>query len=210
MSSSSCAITISIRETFSTRRPLPRFAAINSEPRWGGPVQKEKAHSFLLELREGFRQRLDQTSAAFVPDAASRASAVAGSVRPLLNRLWPAPPAGAPDFSPEIAEVFSSPHQAIREDFGTARLDHFISSTDSMSAIYTGDDGNDTTATIADPYSSDLVSLREQVFQSGRDAHTFSPNLLNTARIRVSRGQNCTSSPGEPTPGTPEPPSLVF
>src|SRR5713101_2626843 len=61
----------------------------------GGPVQKEK--TFLFGNYEGFRQSLHQTSAAFVPDAASRASA-APSVQPLLN-LWPTPPPGAPDFN---------------------------------------------------------------------------------------------------------------
>src|SRR5579862_7083258 len=78
----------------------------------GGPLQKDE--TFVFGNYEGFRQNLHQTSAAFVPDAASRASAVA-SVRPLLN-LWVTPPAGAPDFN-GIAEVFSSPLQTIREDF---------------------------------------------------------------------------------------------
>ena len=92
------------------------------------------------------RQHLHQTSAAFVPDAASRAAAVP-SVQPLLN-LWPIAPAGAPDFN-GIAQVFSSPLQTIREDFGTARLDHIISSRDSLAGVYTIDDGDDLTATTA-------------------------------------------------------------
>ena len=88
----------------------------------GGPIQADK--TFLFGNYEGFRQNLHQTSAAFVPDAASRAAAVA-SVQPLLN-LWPTPAAGAPDFN-GIAQVFSSPLQTIREDFGTVRLDHTFS-----------------------------------------------------------------------------------
>src|ERR1700730_16208777 len=78
----------------------------------GGPLRANK--TFLFANYEGFRQHLHQTSAAFVPDAASRASA-APSVQPLLN-LWPTPPAGAPDFN-GIAQVFSSPLQTVREDF---------------------------------------------------------------------------------------------
>jgi Carboxypeptidase regulatory-like domain len=161
----------------------------------GGPLQADK--TFVFGNYEGFRQNLHQTSAAFVPDAASRAKAVA-SVQRLLN-LWPVAPAGAPDFN-GIAEVFSSPLQTIREDFGTLRVDHVFSQNNTLSAIYTIDDGRDFTATVADPYSADEVTLREQVF-SLEETHVFSPSLLNTARVGYSRAGYFFS--GEPTPGTP-------
>jgi Carboxypeptidase regulatory-like domain len=161
----------------------------------GGPIQRDK--SFLFVNYEGFRQNLHQTSAAFVPDLASRAAAVP-SVQPLLN-LWLTPPAGAPDFN-GIAEVFSSPLQTIREDFGTVRVDHVFSEKDSLAGIYTIDDGGDVTATPANPYSSDILNLREQVF-SLEETHVFSPALLNTARLGYSRAGYFFT--GEPTPGTP-------
>ncbi|HLY63041.1 MAG TPA: carboxypeptidase-like regulatory domain-containing protein [Terriglobia bacterium] len=161
----------------------------------GGPLQKDE--TFLFGNYEGFRQHLHQTSAAFVPDASSRASAVS-SVRPLLN-LWPSPPPSAPDFN-GIAEVFSSPPQTIGEDFGTTRLDHIFSERDSLASIYTIDDGGDVTATPLDPYSSDIVSLREQVF-SLEETHVFSSNFLNTARFGYSRAGYFFA--GETTPGSP-------
>lgn len=161
----------------------------------GGPLRKDRA--FLFGNYEGYRQHLHQTSVAFVPDLASRAAAVA-SVKPLLN-LWPTPPADAPDFN-GIAEVFSSPLQTIREDFGTARFDQSFSPKDTFSAIYTVDDGADNTATTANPYSTDILTMREQV-ASLDETHVFSPNLLNVARFGYSRAAYFFT--GEPTPGTP-------
>src|SRR5713226_521577 len=161
----------------------------------GGPLRKNK--TFLFGNYEGFRQNLYQTSVAFVPSAASRA-ATAPSVLPLLN-LWPTPPAGAQDFN-GISQVFSSPLQTIREDFGTARMDHIFSAKDSLAAIYTIDDGDDLTATPLNPYSSDILSLRAQVL-SLEETHIFSPSLLNTARFGFSRAGYFFT--GEPAPGTP-------
>jgi len=161
----------------------------------GGPLRVDK--TFLFANYEGFRQHLHQTSAAFVPDATSRAAAVP-SVQPLLN-LWPTAPASAPDFN-GIAQVFSSPLQTIREDFGTARLDHIFSQKDSLAAIYTADDGDDFTATPLDPFSADILTLREQV-ASLEQTHVFSPTILNTVRLGFSRAGYFFT--GEPTPGTP-------
>jgi hypothetical protein len=175
--------------------PAPPFERNQFGASASGPIQKEK--TFIFGNYEGFRQNLRQTSAAFVPDAASRAAAVA-SVQPLLN-LWPIPPGGAPDFN-GIAEVFSRPLQTIEEDFGTARLDHIFSPKDALAAVYTADDGRDVTATPANPYSSDLVALREQVL-SFEETHVFSPTLLNTARAGYTRAGYFFT--GGPTPGTP-------
>ena len=167
----------------------------------GGAIRKDK--TFLFGNYEGFRQSLHQTSVAFVPGLAARAAA-APSVQPLLN-LWPTPPAGTPELNVAgqtfgISQVFSSPLQTIREDFGTLRLDHTFTSADSLAAVYTIDDGGDVTATPANPYSTDILNLREQVF-SVEETHIFSPALLNTARVGFSRAAYLFT--GEPTPNTP-------
>jgi len=170
----------------------------------GGAIQKSK--TFVFGNYEGFRQNLHQTSVAFVPDQAAREQA-APAVQPLLN-LWPIAPPGAPD-DPDgvingvpvgIATIFGSPLQTIREDFGTVRVDHNFSAKDTLSGVYTIDDGGDVTATPANPYSTDILNLREQVL-SLDDTHVFSPTLLNTARFGFSRAGYFFT--GEPTPGTP-------
>jgi hypothetical protein len=162
----------------------------------GAAIQKNK--TFVFGNYEGFRQSLNQTSVAFVPDAASRAAAVP-SVQSLLN-LWPQSSTEACTPACGIAEFFSSPLQTIREDFGTARVDHNFSQKDSLSGIYTVDDGGDVTATPANPYSTDILNLREQVL-SLEETHIFSPSLLNTGRFGFSRAGYFFT--GEPTPGTP-------
>ena len=162
---------------------------------FGGPIQKDK--DFLFINFEAFIQDLHQTSVAFVPDLASRAAA-APSVKPLLN-LWPTPSPSDPDFN-GIAEVSSSPLQTIREYFGNARYDHVFSAKDNFSMVYTVDDGADDTATTLNPYSTDILTLTEQV-ASLEETHVFSPTLLNTARVGYSRASYYFT--GEPTPGTP-------
>jgi hypothetical protein len=182
----------------------------------GGPIQKDK--TFVFANYEGFRQSLHQTSVAFVPDASARSGAIvplgsacpaakqaacAAEVTSLLN-LWPV--ADGPDVlnansTPSgIAENFANPLQTIREDFGTARVDHIFSDKDSFGVVYTVDDSADQTATAINPFMSDATSLREQVV-SIEETHVFSPTLLNTARVGFSRANYFFT--GEPTPGTP-------
>ncbi len=181
----------------------------------GGPIRKGK--TFFFVNYEGFRQNLHQTSETFVPDAAARSGLIApfggqcvaaqqvacAAVVQQLLTLWPIANGtvlmlGKADSG--ISSGFYSPLQKIREDFGSARVDHIFSVKDSVSAAYTIDDGHDNTATIFDPFSTDLADLREQVL-SLEETHVFSPALLNTARFGYSRAAYFFL--GEPTPGSP-------
>jgi hypothetical protein len=151
----------------------------------GGPIKKDKV--FLFGNYEGFRQDLGLSDLTLVPDDASRAAAAA-SIQPLLA-LWPVAngreiltSTGAPS---GIAEAFSNPRQSIREDFGTARFDETFSNEDSLSVIYTADDGQAHSPT-SNPFTLDDLFLREQV-ASVSETHIFSSNLLNKATFGFSR-----------------------
>ncbi len=153
----------------------------------GGPIRRNK--TFLFGNYEGFRQTLGLSDLTLVPDAASRASAVA-SIRPLLA-LWPG--ANGPELltstgAPSgIAEAFSNPLQRIREDFGTARLDQTFTDKDSFAGVYTVDDSEAHSPT-NNPFSLVDIFLREQVI-SLSETHVFSPSLLNRATFGFSRGK---------------------
>jgi hypothetical protein len=180
----------------------------------GGPLQRNT--TFVFGNYEGLRQNLHQTSVALVPDTNARkgflpcslvtpppspcpaSGTVFVGISPLIN-AWPVQSHSGTDFG-GIAQSFSSPLQTIRDDFGTARLDHVISDKDSLAGVYTIDDSADVTPTVANPFSEDVESLREQV-ASVDETHVFSPTLLNTSRFGYSRASYFFT--GEPTPGTP-------
>ena len=169
----------------------------------GGAIVKDK--TFVFGNYEGFRQSLSQTSVAFVPDAQARADAAPIVKTMGLLNLWPIAPAGSPDFpvtanGDGVAQLTSSPLQTIREDFGTGRFDQVFSAKNTAHIVYTIDDSYSNTATPLDPYSTDLLSLREQVI-SFQDTHVFSPTMLNTLRVGYSRAAYYFT--GQPTPGTP-------
>jgi hypothetical protein len=159
----------------------------------GGPIRKDRW--FLFGNYEGFRQALTQSSVSTVPDATSRAAAVP-SMQPYMA-FWPT--ANGAEFmsggSPTgIAISYNYPKQYEREDFGTARTDYVLSSKDSITGAYTIDDGN-SRLPLADPLFASLSTLRMQV-ASLQETHTFSPDLLNTARFGFSRaGFGLTSDP---------------
>jgi len=83
------------------------------------------------------------------------------------------------------AKAFYNPNEHLREDFGNLRTDYILSDRDTLSGIYTVDDGT-SLIPLVDPLYASLTPIRMQVF-SLQDVHIFSPRLLNTATVGFSR-----------------------
>ena len=199
---------------FFDQASTPGFQRNQFGSSFGGPIRKNK--TFVFANHEGFFQHLHQSGVDLVPDTNARngylpckllsppvpgcltSGLVFVGVSSLIN-AWPVPSPNAPEFG-GISEAFNNPLQTIRDDFGTVRLDHIFSSSDSLSAIYTIDDSADFTPTSTNAYSTDVTSLREQV-ASIDESHIFSGAIVNTARFGFSRAGYFFT--GEPTPGTP-------
>ena len=146
----------------------------------GGPIIKDR--TFIFGSYEGFRQSQEASGTIHVPDAASRATAVA-AIQPYLA-LWPVAPPGAPDaagiqtFNANVATIAN-------ENYFITRIDHKISTNDSLTGSYFFDSGPQSQA---DP----LANTVHQVFSrrqmgSFEETHIFSPQLVNTVRLGFSR-----------------------
>jgi len=218
------------RNFFDVHSSPPGFQRNQFGVSMGGPIEKDNTFVFANYegLRQSLHQtsetfvpaddaRSDEQPEFPVFGSACPAAdqtACAAAVTQLLN-VWPAPTAaacpgpeltlppkteGGPPVPSGIIGCVFSPLQHIRDDFGTTRLDHIFSSRDTLTGVYTIDDSAAVTATPADPYSTDIANLREQVL-SIDETHQFSPTLVNTARFGYSRAAYFFL--GEPTPDTP-------
>ena len=160
----------------------------------GGPIKKDKM--FLFGSYEGYRQRLGLSNVAFVPDNNARQGLLPiGPNNSLiqvpnldprilpLTALWPQ--VNGPVLGGGVAENFSNPGQAIREDFGTTRFDYNISEKNTFNASATVDDGQQRTPDASSIFGN-LEPLRSEII-SAQETHIFSPQLLNTIRAGFSR-----------------------
>ncbi|HEY4782052.1 MAG TPA: carboxypeptidase-like regulatory domain-containing protein, partial [Chthoniobacterales bacterium] len=159
---------------------IPPFRRIQFGGSAGGAIIKDK--TFIFGNYEGLRQNQSASGIIHVPDAASRALAVA-AIQPYLA-LWPVAPASAPD-SNGIQTVNVNVKNIASENYFITRLDHKVSSSDSLAGSYTFDSGPQSQA---DP----LGNTVHQVFsrrQTGtfEETHIFGPSLVNTLRAGLTR-----------------------
>jgi hypothetical protein len=182
----------------------------------GGPLWKDKL--FLFGNYEGFRERLARSSASIVPDAFARkgkgvmpdGSPIPGLQLGMLayaNYFWPAP--NGPELGDLKAYSYNNPAQSIDEHFGLARVDHLISSKDSLSGNFTVDNG---TRNVpwgggggGDPNFVSVSELHGQTLGL-QETHIFSSSLVNV----VTLGYAGTYATLVNAPAVPIPASLVF
>ena len=184
---------------FFDRGSAPPFRRNQFGGALGGPIKKDKL--FLFGNYEGFRERLDVTSVAVVPNDQARQgrmpNATTGVYSPVANldlrmlnymQLWPTangPQLLANGVETGSALAYNNPKRKVREDFGTLRNDYNISDNDILTSSYTIDDGNSQVPS-GDPLFGNAVKLRAHVL-SVQETHIFSPRILNTFKAGFSR-----------------------
>ncbi len=184
---------------FFDQASVPPFRRNQFGAALGGPFWKNRL--FLFGNYEGFRQALALSSVSVVPDLEARQgllpNATSGiySAAPNLNKsmlsymaFWPLP--NGPELlsngvASGAALSYNNPKESIREDFGTLRTDYLTRDRDTVSAVYTIDDGN-SLVPLADPLFASRTDLRMQVV-SLEETHILSPEILNTFRAGCSR-----------------------
>jgi hypothetical protein len=150
------------------------------------PIVKNK--TFFFVNFEGLRQSLTTTTIDTMPTLAARnGQLVSGTVKvdPEAQRyvgLW-ALPNGTISGD---AGIYSFAGKAILpENFGTARIDHTISTGDSLHGTYLIDSGSTT-----QPDAANVISNRNETKrQVGalEETHVFGPTFVNTTRFGVNR-----------------------
>lgn len=191
---------------FFDQHTVPPFKRNQFGASAGAPIRKDK--TFIFGSYEGFRQRLSLSSVAVVPDANARRGflpradgslnniGLAPGIAPYFD-LWPA--ANGAELGGGAALSFSNPVQAVREDFGNLRVDHTFSIKDSLSGVYTVDDGTSLTPG-NNPLQQKLVTLRAQI-ASLQETHVFSPSVVNIFRAGFSRAAlNLNTAPAVDSP----------
>ena len=138
---------------------IPPFRRTQFGGSAGGPIIKDK--TFIFGNYEGLRQSQSASGTIHVPDAASRALAVA-AIQPYLA-LWPVAPASAPDAN-GIQTLDVNVKNVANENYFITRLDHHLSSRDSLAGSYTFDSGPQSQA---DP----LGNTVHRVFLSEADGY---------------------------------------
>jgi hypothetical protein len=155
----------------------------------GGPIQKDK--TFFFGDYEGFRQNQGFTTLDVVPSANARKGilstgnvTVDPAVVPYLA-LWPLPNVSDNSLGPDVGKFSIAAPQIESENYLTTRIDHTFSDKDNLDGTYLFDVGN-----ISSPDEFDnkpnLLRSRRHVFSLSEN-HVFSPAVVNSARIGLSR-----------------------
>jgi len=175
---------------FDPAGPISPFRRVQFGASGGTAIIKDKL--FVYGTYEGVRQNKPGSQAIHVPTAAERALAVP-SIAPYLA-LWPIAPSGTPIDANGVSQTFNVALPTIsNENYYTVRVDEKFSDKNSLAVSYFFDSGPQTQP---DP----LLNAIHEVFSrrqmaSVEDTYVFSPALVNTVRVGVSRIRGDINSP---------------
>jgi len=175
---------------FDPAGPISPFRRVQFGASGGTAIIKDKL--FVYGTYEGVRQNKPGSQAIHVPTAAERALAVP-SIAPYLA-LWPVAPSGTPVDANGVTQTFNVALPTIsNENYYTLRVDEKFSDKNSLAVSYFFDSGPQTQP---DP----LLNAIHEVFSrrqmaSVEDTYVFSPALVNTVRVGVSRIRGDINSP---------------
>jgi hypothetical protein len=168
--------------------PLATFRRNQFGAAAGGPIIKDK--TFIFGDYEGMRQTKGITSTIKVPSLAARAGRLADGTTVAVDpaataafRMYPTPTPGTTNG--DKALFINSGVQKVPENFYTFRVDHRFSANDSLGGTYLFDN---TYFDQPDAFNNDILhsQTRRQTVVL-QESHTFSPSVLNAARVGYSR-----------------------
>jgi hypothetical protein len=175
---------------FDPAGPISPFRRVQFGASGGTAIIKDKL--FVYGTYEGVRQNKPGSQAIHVPTEAERALAVP-SIAPYLA-LWPVAPAGTPVDANGVTQTFNVALPTIsNENYYTVRVDQKFSDKNSLAVSYFFDSGPQTQP---DP----LLNAIHEVFSrrqmaSVEDTYVFTPALVNTVRVGLSRIRGDINSP---------------
>jgi len=175
---------------FDPAGPISPFRRVQFGASGGTAIIKDKL--FVYGTYEGVRQNKPGSQAIHVPTAAERALAVP-SIAPYLA-LWPVAPSGTAVDANGVTQTFNVALPTIsNENYYTLRVDQKFSDKNSLAVTYFFDSGPQTQP---DP----LLNAIHEVFSrrqmaSVEDTYVFSPALVNTVRVGLSRIRGDINSP---------------
>jgi hypothetical protein len=156
---------------------------------FGGPIKQDKL--FFFGGYEGLRERLARTNQSEVPGMGMRAGIIGGqnigvapNIKPFLD-AYPLPT--GPDRADGTAPFLSSYSKDTDQDTTTIKIDHTLSSSDSLFGRFNMD-----TATLLNPQAS-RVNFSDQLTSKSKyitleETHVFSPSLImrtNASYVRT-------------------------
>lgn len=191
------------------RAPIPPFKRNQFGGVVGGPIRKDQ--TFFFGAFESLIERLGLTGVTSVPTVNARQGLLPSgtikvnpAIQPYLDALFPLP--NGTDLGGGVAQYFFSRSQPTNEYFAQGRIDHRFSANNTLFGRYTFDNGNvDRPPTTKVPVTNTKERSRNQ-YVTLEYQHTFSPNILNTARMGFNRSDH--ESDNERTVSLP--PSLTW